>query len=405
MCAREVKEEERLVKMKRARRAASGETTSSALILPEEAEAAPAVAAPDSLIAAVQAAGVPVPSSMSTTGGLKSLVEQVWQENERRRAAMMRLFSTHADLAPAGAVYRMDLSRSWAGFPAGFKRRCPFRSREGKAEIELEQLPDSMLSYVYAFAPRQVCRDLAVSKRFLRCLTKAERVDLNVRSGAEVTASSLMRFEHGVHLVGKRCWGLCDQLTCALTAGWSALIALDLSDNELNDEATRDLSRALVSSGRNLTSLSLCDNNISAVGAQSLGAALVEFKKLEKLVLTGNRLGQEGARYLADGLDGQQGVATRLTHLGLGGNAIGLKGVEALLPVFMPPGLAHGAPASKGSRGIGGGGRAGGGRAEEEQSWRELHTSGVLQKLDFSACSLGPDGMAALAPLLAVRVV
>jgi len=324
---------------------------------------------------------------------------------------MLQLVSKQTELAPdsaAGALHVHDLSRGVAGFTAaGLKRRCVFRPRGSNAELELDQLPDSLLSYIYGFAPKQVCRDLAVSKRFRRCLTKVDKAILIVQSGMEVTVSSLMRFEHGVQLVGKRCWGLSQVLTSALAAGWSALVALDLSDNELNDEATKHLSVALSRNSTNLTSLCLCDNNITAVGAQCLGQALGEFKRLEKLLLTGNRIGQDGSLHLADGLERQHGVATRLTHLGLGGNSIGVRGVEALMPVFMPPRLVcdsadTAAGCSSGGLAVASPGRRVGAAAEQQQS--RLPNGGVLQKLDFSACSLGPVGMRALAPLLAVRL-
>ena len=88
--------------------------------------------------------------------------------------------------------------------------------------------------------------------------------------------------------MGKRCWGLADKVTSALKLGWTALVSLDLSDNEIDDEITKHLSLALQCC-TNLTSLSLCDNKVSGVGASHLGTALAKFVRLEKLNLTGNR--------------------------------------------------------------------------------------------------------------------
>ena len=118
------------------------------------------------LLADVREVGGLMPVDAATSkAGLKAYCAQMWRENERRRAAMLQLFSKHTELAPdsaAGALHVHDLSRGVAGFTAaGLKRRCVFRPRGSNAELELDQLPDSLLSYIYGFAPKQVCRDLA----------------------------------------------------------------------------------------------------------------------------------------------------------------------------------------------------------------------------------------------------
>jgi hypothetical protein len=82
----------------------------------------------------------------------------------------------------------------------------------------------------------------------------------------------------------------------------------------------------------------------------------------------------------AAGLEKQRGVATRLTHLGLGGSGIGPEGIASLVPIFLPNPASTAAGRPGDARGGGGG--------------------GVLMKLDLSACALGPLGVKALAPLL-----
>ena len=311
----------------------------------------------------------PLITSHSSKSEIKEALFAKWQENERQRAAMVKLFSQHQDLTPdrADATMRWHMhgcqsaSSSANGLLAhlshspyllsstrspfsSFKRVRRMRTNGETPSIELEQLPDSILSYIYSFAPQKVCLDLSVSKRWNRCLTKAEAVFLDVKSGAEVlfvplsllpslasptpptllslpplppsptssstcssaqytsfsfvtllsskhyqvSESALMRFETGVSLMGKRCWGLADKVTSALKLGWTALVSLDLSDNEIDDEITKHLSLALQCC-TNLTSLSLCDNKVSGVGASHLGTALAKFVRLEKLNLTGNR--------------------------------------------------------------------------------------------------------------------
>jgi hypothetical protein len=213
---------------------------------------------------------------------------------------------------------------------------------------------------------------------------KTERVVLDVKCGSEVTEASLMRFERGVELIGRRCWGLADKLTNALTSGWSALVSLDLSDNELDDQSIKRLSIALQQRNTNITSLSLCDNNFTGIGASHIGEALSHFVCLRKLNLNGNRIGPVGARHIALGLEKQQGVMTRLTHLGMGGSAIGAAGIRALVTVLSPAS----SPADWKAKG---------------DTQHVEDKGGVLRKLDFSACALGSEGMEALQPLLKVR--
>jgi len=151
------------------------------------------------------------PLITATKSEIKEALFAKWQENERQRAAMVQLFSKHQDLTPdrADATMRWHmhgcqsasssangllahlshspylLSSTRSPFPS-FKRVRRMRTNGETPSIELEQLPDSILSYIYSFAPQKVCLDLSVSKRWNRCLTKAEAVFLDVKSGAEV---------------------------------------------------------------------------------------------------------------------------------------------------------------------------------------------------------------------------
>jgi hypothetical protein len=352
-------------------------------------------------------------SAPQSRAQLQGALREMWAENERRRRALCVLFSKHADLAPeaakasthgtlqsvhaaAGAYARSSLSLFGPGSSSqlpfrsqylAFKRNCRGSLPGDGPRLELDRLPDALLSYIYSFAPNLVLRDLAVSKRFSTCLLKTERVVLDVKCGSDVTEASLMRFGQGVELIGKRCWGLAEKLTSALASGWSGLVVLDLSDNELDDDSIKLLSEALQQRNTNLTSLSLCDNTFTGIGASHLGEALSRFVSLRKLSLNGNRIGPVGARHIASGLERQQGVMTRMTHLGLGGSAIGAEGIRALVPVFVPPGARQDGSAGK----------------AQADSQPTIDKGGVLRKLDLSACALGPDGMEALQPLLKVR--
>ena len=340
------------------------------------------------------------PDAQTSRADIKAALAAVWTETERRREALLVLFSKHADLTPAAAepVMRARADIGWPGYLSragysGIQRRLRSTTSGGPAPFELEALPDALLSYIYSFAPQKVCRDLAVCRRFLRCLTKTERVCLTVKCGADVPLASLMRFQQAVHLTGRRCWGLVDTLITCLTNGWAALVVLDLSDNELDDESVARLSVALQRS-TNLTSLALGDNKITRVGAGHLGHALAQFGSLQQLHLSGNRVGCEGVRRIANGLRLQGGIATRLTHLGLGGaGSVGEDGIKELVSVFLP---------SLALSGEGGGAGMAGDIAErrgKERSGEER--TRVLTKLDFSACSLSGPGMRALAPLIA----
>jgi hypothetical protein len=359
-----------------------------------------------------RAGGCGVAPAPESREQLQEALCELWAENERRRQALCLLFSKHTDLAPEaatasishgalqsahGGAYSYTHSASlltscggswsqlpWRSHSLGFKRSCRKLRQGDGPRLELDGLPDSLLSYIYSFAPKLVPRDLAVSKRFSTCLMKTERVVLDVKCGSEVTEASLMRFERGVELIGKRCWGLADKLTNALTYGWSALVSLDLSDNELDDQSIQRLIIALQQRNTNITSLSLCDNNFTGIGALHMGEALSHFVCLRKLNLNGNRIGPVGARHIAVGLEKQQGVMTRLTHLGMGGSAIGAAGIRALVTVLSPAS----SPADWKAQGDT--------RHVEDKG-------GVLRKLDLSACALGSEGMEALQPLLKVR--
>ena len=167
-----------------------------------------------------------LPSLGGSRLDLKASLEELWHENERRRKALCQLFSKHADLAPKAA----DPAVRWYMMGCGSTPPYPMFKRTGlrsKGGLGMEHLPDALLAYIYSLAPKKVCRDMIVSKRFLHCLLKTDSVVLEVKSGAEVNEASLQKWGRGVHLIGKRCWGLSDKVTSALKTGWNALVLFD----------------------------------------------------------------------------------------------------------------------------------------------------------------------------------
>lgn len=115
--------------------------------------------------------------------------------------------------------------------------------------------------------------------------------------------------DEGAHLLGT-------------TDAFGALTALSLTSDSLTSSGVEALSKAPWFPG--LTRLSLTDDELGADSAEVL--ARVRFKRLERLALSSNRLGNEGALALA----GSKHLS-RLESLWLASNRIGVSGAAALL--------------------------------------------------------------------------
>jgi len=131
----------------------------------------------------------------------------------------------------------------------------------------------------------------------------------------------------------------------ALAEGLSnntSLMSLRLGENELGPRAAIVLA-AILRRNRTLTSLDLRDNKLGDTGAQALASALVMNESLRCLVLWNNHIGPNGVIAMAEPLAAadassadERNTATGCTSrsvieiLDLGGNSIGVSGLEAL---------------------------------------------------------------------------
>jgi len=121
--------------------------------------------------------------------------------------------------------------------------------------------------------------------------------------------------------------GACD-LSAALARN-AGLEALYLSHNDIGDDGLSSLAQALQVK-RNMKVLELGFNGITPRGAAALVHALWGYPTLEELFLDNNRLGDDGAKRLADC------VATiGLRHLEISFNGLGKVGIAAIMHVVV----------------------------------------------------------------------
>jgi Ran GTPase-activating protein (RanGAP) involved in mRNA processing and transport len=114
---------------------------------------------------------------------------------------------------------------------------------------------------------------------------------------------------------------------CAALTRNSSLTHLDISNNNIGDGAMLHLARALVKK-RDLSSLVLCFNDISAVGMKALGVGLTDYHSLVTLALDNNKLADDGAFILAEALK-----CMSLKVLGLSFNKMETAGIDHIVRV------------------------------------------------------------------------
>lgn len=109
--------------------------------------------------------------------------------------------------------------------------------------------------------------------------------------------------------------------------------SLFLRSNSIGPAGIAHLSKALGPDGNaTLTKLNLKNNQVGAGGAAELGSMLVHNRSLLDLNLCSNALGPDGASALAAALSGEGGAA--LSDLDLGCNELGPKGASHLAQVL-----------------------------------------------------------------------
>eukprot|EP00808_Paulinella_micropora_P014279 g54964.t1 len=103
------------------------------------------------------------------------------------------------------------------------------------------------------------------------------------------------------------------------------LTTIDLWNNKIGDEGAAHIAAA-VKVNASLTEISLWGNGIGDAGAIAIGRALEENKecKLEKLDISRNQIGAEGAQHIAKALE----VNKTLQTLNINWNSIGAQGAE-----------------------------------------------------------------------------
>ncbi|KAJ3190767.1 T-complex-associated testis-expressed protein 1 [Irineochytrium annulatum] len=114
---------------------------------------------------------------------------------------------------------------------------------------------------------------------------------------------------------------------------------LDVSHNKIGDPGARGLSKLLLSPHTALTTLSLANNRITRLGAQSLSRSLAVNTVLLDLNLRMNQLGDHGGAALCAGLG--KGLATsKLRTLDLSSNGLGSETVAMLCALLRRNGKA-----------------------------------------------------------------
>jgi len=122
---------------------------------------------------------------------------------------------------------------------------------------------------------------------------------------------------------------------CAFVRTWAGrLVVAKLLDCELGDEGAAEVAQLLkgrqgANAASALRELSLSANRIGNRGAKELAEALPTCDSLERLLLDRNRIGPAGAKALAGRLP-RSNVRELVLGSHLGGNPLGFAGVEAL---------------------------------------------------------------------------
>lgn len=105
------------------------------------------------------------------------------------------------------------------------------------------------------------------------------------------------------------------------------ILSLKLQANEVGDTGIRCIAQALAQGHlKQLRTLDLSDNKMTAAGATELAKVLRKGKCLQQLDLSGNSIGDQGAQSMAQVLP----IHRDMSELHLSGNAIGTEGAKAL---------------------------------------------------------------------------
>lgn len=163
---------------------------------------------------------------------------------------------------------------------------------------------------------------------------------------------------------------------------YSALVRLDLSENDLSASSARRLSQTL---GRceHLEELDLCWNEIGAAGARWLVQALLLCRGLRVLRMSHNKIGDDGAGALSDVLGSWHGLQhlelskNEITHVGIARLATALASCTALTRLELKSNDLSG----DGVRALA----------------RALRGCSSLTLLDLDSCDIGEDGAVLLA--------
>ena len=119
------------------------------------------------------------------------------------------------------------------------------------------------------------------------------------------------------------CLEICKLLKCRE----SQLSWLNLTDNQLTDEAAKYLAEAINNNNCQLRTLYLSGNKISDIGAQHLAEAINNNCQLRTLHLSGNKISDIGAQHLAEAINNNN---CQLRTLNLAGNKISDIGAQHL---------------------------------------------------------------------------
>jgi len=171
----------------------------------------------------------------------------------------------------------------------------------------------------------------------------------------------------------------------------SPLTELDLSNNGISYAGAEQLANALLQGNSNLKKLDLGYNTIGPIGASSIGQMLRFTHSLEKLVLTGNEVGDDGVQALSEGLkESSNNADSRLHYLDLDWNDVTDVGAGHLAEVLLGNNslkslsLAHNSIGDRGAVAMA----------------DALPSDLALQRLDLSSNQIGDYGATYLAKVL-----
>ena len=148
-----------------------------------------------------------------------------------------------------------------------------------EAQRKLPQINSNYVNFIYCHLTAVECSSL-----------------VNVINVQQISHLNL-RYKN-IGLLG--CFEICKLLKC----GNSQLSWLDLTNNQLTDEAAEYLAEAINSNNCQLRTLNLRENDISDIGAQHLAKAINNNNcQLRALYLSYNKISNIGAQHLAEAIN------------------------------------------------------------------------------------------------------